>query len=266
MTSGAKTYESLIFEVEEGVATLTLNRPDALNALNLALKAELAAAIAEIRDRDDVRAVLLTGAGRGFCAGGDIKEMDPNRTPPAARRRMLKILTEILLPLTRLEKPVVAAVNGHAHGAGVSLALASDIVYAAESAVFSLAFSRLGLIPDTGALFLLPRRVGVARAKELVFSARRFSAAEAEELGIVLRVLPDDELLPAATELARRLGAGPTIALGIAKRLLDQSLLLSPEDMAELEAYGQAVATATNDHAEGIAAFGERREPRFTGS
>jgi 2-(1,2-epoxy-1,2-dihydrophenyl)acetyl-CoA isomerase len=259
------TKETLQLDVAEGVATLTLNRPDAMNALNLALKMELAQVIAELRERDDVRAVLLTGAGRAFCAGGDIKEMDPQRTAPAQRTRMLKILTTILIPLTRLEKPVVAAVNGHAHGAGVSLALASDVVFAAESAVFSLAFARLGLIPDTGALYLLPRRVGIARAKELVFTARRFGAAEAHELGLVDTVLPDDELIAGATKLARELAAGPTIALGLAKRLLDQSFLLSPEDMAELESFGQAIATSTADHAEGVAAFKERREARFSG-
>jgi 2-(1,2-epoxy-1,2-dihydrophenyl)acetyl-CoA isomerase len=258
-------YETLLLEVTDGVATLTLNRPDALNALNLQIKGELTQVIRELRDNPEVRAVVLTGAGRAFSAGGDIKEMDPERTPAVARARMLKILKDILLPLYQLEKPVIAAVNGHAHGAGVSLAMACDLIYAAESAVFSFAFARLGLVPDTGALFLLPRRVGVARAKELVFTARRFGAAEAKELGIATEVLPDDELLPAATAFARQVAAGPTVALGLAKRLLDQSLLLSPEDMAELEAYAQPVAQSTSDHAEGLAAFAERRDPRFTG-
>lgn len=259
------SYEALLLDVTDGLATLTLNRPDALNALNLQIKGELTEVIRRLRDDTEVRAVLLTGAGRAFCAGGDIKEMDPERTAPVARSRMLKILNDILLPLTKLDKPVVAAVNGHAHGAGLSLAMACDVIYAADSAVLSFAFARLGLVPDTGAFFLLPRRVGVARAKELVFTARRFSAAEAKEYGIVSEVLPDDELMPAATAFAQQLASGPTIALGLAKRLLDQSLLVSPEDMAELEAYAQSVAQSTSDHQEGLAAFAERRDPQFTG-
>ncbi len=259
------SYEALILDVSEGVATVTLNRPDSLNSLNLQIKGELTQVLRLLRDDPEVRAVLLTGAGRAFCAGGDIKEMDSERTAPVARARMLKILNDILLPLYKLEKPVVAAVNGHAHGAGLSLALACDVIYAAEGAVMSFAFARLGLVPDTGAFFLLPRRVGVARAKELVFTARRFSAAEAKDYGIVSEVLPDAELMPAATAFARQLASGPTVALGLAKRLLDQSLLVSPEDMAELEAFAQSVAQSTSDHAEGLAAFAERRDPRFTG-
>lgn len=259
------TDQPILLEVADGVASVTLNRPDALNALNAELKARFEEVVVELRDRDDVRAVLITGAGRAFCAGGDIKEMHPDKTAAGERRRMQRILTTILLPLTRLEKPVVAAVNGHCHGAGVSIALAADVTMAAESAVFSLAFSRLGLVPDWGALFLLPRRVGVTRAKELVFTARRFGAAEALEMGVVSQVVPDEALLDSARELAGRLAKGPTIAIGMSKRLLDQSLLLSPEDMAELEAYAQAIAVATDDHAEGLEAFAERRDPRFSG-
>jgi 2-(1,2-epoxy-1,2-dihydrophenyl)acetyl-CoA isomerase len=219
-----------------------------------------------VRDNAEVRAVLVTGAGRAFCSGGDIAQMDPDRPPRESRRRMLKLLHEVFIPLAQLEKPVVAAVNGHAHGAGLSLAMACDLVFAARSAQFSLAFARLGLIPDCGALYFLPRLVGPARAKELVFSARRFGAEEAAELGLVHRVVDDAELLPTALEQARALAHGPTVALSMAKRLLDQSSMLSIDDMAELEAYGQSVAVATVDHREGVAAFHEKRQAEFSGS
>jgi 2-(1,2-epoxy-1,2-dihydrophenyl)acetyl-CoA isomerase len=261
----ATTYEAMSLEVEEGVAVITLSRPEALNALDLQLKAELASALADVAQRTDIRAVLVTGSGRAFCAGGDITQMDPDREPRESRRRMLKLLREVFIPLARLEKPVVAAVNGHAHGAGCSLAMACDIVIAGRGAQFSLAFARLGLIPDSGALYFLPRLVGVSRAKELVFSARRFGAEEARDLGLVHRVVEDDELLAVAMEQARRFAAGPSVALGMAKRLLDQSPILSLEDMAELESYGQALAVSTADHGEGVRAFHERRDPRFVG-
>ena len=164
----------MTLDVQDGVGLITLNRPEAMNALSLALKAELAQALREIADSREIRCLVITGTGRAFCAGGDITEMDAGRAPEETRRRFLKLLREIYIPLARLEMPVIAAVNGHAHGSGCSLAMACDIVFAARSAQFSLAFLRVGLIPDSGALFFLPRLVGVRRAKELVFSARRF--------------------------------------------------------------------------------------------
>jgi 2-(1,2-epoxy-1,2-dihydrophenyl)acetyl-CoA isomerase len=264
--SSSSSYEVLGFEVADGVGTVTLNRPDALNALNFALKAELAACWREIAERDDVRVVVLTGAGRAFCAGGDISQWEPGAAPVASRKRWLKLLGDVVVPLARLEKPVIAAVNGHAHGAGFSLALAADVIYAAESAVFSLAFTKLGLVPDTGALYFLPRMVGLSRAKELVFSARRLSAGEAHDLGLVNHVVPDDDLQKVAREFAVTLAAGAPVALGMAKRLLDQSLNLSLDDMVEFEAYAQSVAIATADHAEGVSAFREKRVPRYRGA
>lgn len=261
----ATAYRTLKLELEDNVATITLDRPEALNALNLELKAELAEVIGSITDQPEIRAAVVTGSGRAFCAGGDITEMDPDRTTVVSRERMGKLLREVFIPLARLEKPVIAAVNGHAHGAGFSLALAADIIYASESAIFSLAFARLGLVPDSSALYFLPRRLPINKAKELVFSARRFGAAEAMELGLVQRVIPDDELLAEARALAAELASGATIAFGLAKRLLDQSSILSMEDMAQLEAYAQGVAISTDDHAEGIRAFHERRPPVFSG-
>lgn len=259
------SYETLTFEVRDGVGVVTLDRPDAMNALNITLKEEIGAAVAQIADRDDVRSAVVTGNGRAFCAGGDISEMDPMRTPAAQLRRFHQLLGRTVLPLARLPKPVVAAVNGHAHGLGLSLVLGCDIAYAAESATFSMAFTRMGLVPDGVAIHLLPRIVGLARAKELVLSARRFGPEEAHTLGIISRVLPDDELMPAALELAHGLAHGATLAYGAAKRLLDQAPLVSLEDAAELESYAQSVMMGSEDHAEAVAAFRERRPPTFRG-
>jgi 2-(1,2-epoxy-1,2-dihydrophenyl)acetyl-CoA isomerase len=251
---------------DQGVATVTLNRPDALNALNDEMKAELAELWRDLANRRDARCVLLTGAGRAFSTGGDIKQMDPDRTLETSRLRMTKLLREVVIPLYRLDKPVVAAVNGHAHGLGLGMALACDIAYASESAVMSMAFVHVGLAPDGGASFLLPRLVGLNRAKELMFTGRRLTGAEALDLGLVNRVLPADELMPAARELATQLAQGPTIALGAAKRSLNAAPLSSIEEIAELEAYGQAQAMASDDHREGRAAFAEKRAARFTGT
>jgi 2-(1,2-epoxy-1,2-dihydrophenyl)acetyl-CoA isomerase len=265
MATRTVEYETVELSVDSGVASVVMNRPEALNALNMQLKEELTDVWRILIDRSDVRAVLLTGAGRAFSTGGDIKQMDPDRGPEVTRQRMAKLLRDTVIPLARLEKPVVAAVNGHAHGLGLSLALACDIVYAAESAVVSMAFARVGLAPDGGASYFLPRLVGLSRAKELMFTGRRLSAEEALELGLVSRVFPDEELMPAALETAKELAAGATVALGAAKRLLNESSMHTIEEMAELEASGQAVAMSSEDHREGIAAFAERRKPVFRG-
>lgn len=258
-------YQALELTIDEGVATVRLNRPAARNALNAQLKAELGELIEGFAVNDEVRAVLLTGNGSVFCAGGDIKEMDPNRSPDAARVRMRKIIRQVYLPLAQLEKPVVAAVNGGAHGAGVSLALAADIVVASDQAVLSLAFTRVGVVPDSGALYFLSRQLGRSQAKELIFTGRVLSAAEALEIGLVNRVVPHEALGAEAMELARTLAAGPTVAYGLAKRLLDQAPSMSFEDMVELESFAQSVALSTHDHREAVAAFREKRKPVFVG-
>jgi 2-(1,2-epoxy-1,2-dihydrophenyl)acetyl-CoA isomerase len=217
---------------DHGVAIVTLDRPDALNALNDQMKAELADVWRELANRRDARCVLLTGAGRAFSTGGDIKQMDPERGLETTRLRMTKLLREVVIPLYRLDKPVIAAVNGHAHGLGLALALACDIAYASEGSNMSMAFVRVGLAPDGGASFLLPRLVGLNRAKELMFTGRRLTATEALDLGLINRVLPDDQLMAAAMELAVELAQGPTIALGAAKRSLNAAPLASIEEIA----------------------------------
>lgn len=255
----------LLCDVEAGVATLTLNRPAVLNALNLALKSELAERIAELRSRRDVRAIVLTGSGRAFCSGGDIREMDPGRTPADTRERLLALHRDLFIPLATLEKPVIAAVNGAAVGAGLSLALACDFVFAAERATFGAVFSLRGLVPDAGAAFRLVRFVGVARAKELAFSGRIVAASEALQLGLVQRIIADDELLGEAQAYATVLARGATIALGLTKRLLDLAPASSLDAMVEHEIGAVIQAVGTADHAEALRAFGERRTPMFNG-
>lgn len=256
----------LLCEVEGGVATLTLNRPAVLNALNLALKSELAERIAELGRRRDVRAVVLTGSGRAFCSGGDIREMDAGRTPADTRERLLALHRSIFTPLATLEKPVIAAVNGVAVGAGLSLALACDLVFAAERASFGAVFSRRGLVPDSSAAFHLVRFVGVARAKELAFSGRVVNASEALQLGLVQRVIADAELLRETQAYAAVLAQGATVALGLTKRLLDLAPGSSLEAMVEHEIGAVIQAVGTADHAEALRAFGEHRTPVFNGS
>jgi 2-(1,2-epoxy-1,2-dihydrophenyl)acetyl-CoA isomerase len=258
-------YETVDVAVEDGLATVTLNRPEALNALNMQLKEELAAVLRVLVDEVEVRAVLLTGSGRAFSTGGDIKQMDPDRGTETTRRRMAKLTREVVIPLARLDKPVIAAVNGHAHGLGLSIALACDVIYAAESAQLSMAFSRVGLGPDGCASYFLTRAVGLMTAKELMFTGRRLTATEARELGLVNRVVADEELLATAAELGRQLAGGATIALSGAKRALNEAGLHTIEEQAELEAFGQAIAMTSEDHREGIAAFAEKRPAEFKG-
>jgi 2-(1,2-epoxy-1,2-dihydrophenyl)acetyl-CoA isomerase len=262
-TSTRSTYETVRVDVDAGVGTITLARPEARNALSMQLKHDLAEAIAAVSADETVRAVVLTGDGPAFCAGGDIKEMAAGRSADEYRRRLLKVLETIAVPLARMPKPVIAAVNGNASGAGVSLAVCCDIVVAAESATFALSFVRMGLIPDVTGLYFLPRILGVNKAKELIFTGACLSAREAYEIGLVNRVVADEELVAGTRELARSLAAGPVVSYALSKRLIDQSLHVSLEDMVQLEAFAQAIAFSTPDHVEGAAAFRERRAPRF---
>jgi 2-(1,2-epoxy-1,2-dihydrophenyl)acetyl-CoA isomerase len=251
--------------VDGGVALVTLRRTDAANALNMDLKAALTAIIRDELADPSVRAVVVTGDGAAFCAGGDILEMELNTSPAVSRQRLSALLGGLFVPLAELEKPTIAAVNGHAHGAGLSLALACDLIYAAEDAMLSCAFTKIGLVPDCGALHFLPRRIGLSTAKELVFSGRRVDAVEALRLGLVDRVLSGDELIPAARETARQWAAGPTIALGMAKQLMNRSAEATLREMSELEAYAQAIAYATEDNKNARTAFIQRRPPVFLG-
>jgi 2-(1,2-epoxy-1,2-dihydrophenyl)acetyl-CoA isomerase len=254
----------LRLEIAESVATITLDRPDALNALTVPLKEELLAAFVRVGGDSAIRSVVLTGAGRAFCAGQDLRErLEPDAAPLEVEIR--ERYNPIILAMRRLEKPIVGAINGIAAGAGASLAFACDLRIAAEGASFLLAFARVGLVPDSGATWLLPRLVGSARAAELALVGEALSAADAERLGLVGRVVPAEAVVAEAQAIAARLGAMAPRALALTKRALEASWTASLEEQLELEAELQGIAGATADHAEGIAAFLEKRPPRFTG-
>lgn len=245
-----------------GVLTITLNRPDVLNAFNADLHRALAAALKEARS-EEVRAVVITGAGRGFCVGQDLTEF--RGAAGDIGERLRGNYHPNILALRALEKPVLASVNGPAAGAGLSLACACDLRIAGESATFVPAFISIGLVPDSGSTYFVRRLLGTARAFEWMTSGRRLSAAEALEWGLVSEVVPDDQLAARARERAAELAAMPTRGIALSKRLFDYAEHTTLEEQLELEAQLQAAATRTHDFAEGVAAFLEKREPRFEG-
>lgn len=259
--------EELDRRLEGGVLTLTLARPEARNALNLSLIKALGAALHEAEGDGAVRCLVLTGKGRAFCAGGDIKEMR-NRAgrAVATKERLQQGLNRIARSIFEMEKPVVAKVNGDAAGAGFGLVLACDLAYAADSAAFHASFIRMGLIPDVGGSFTLPRRVGLQRAKEILFLGKTLSASEAETLGLVNRVMPADELDAYVDEIVGMLAAAPTKTIGLAKRAMHRALASTFDEALEHEAYAQGYCFTTEDHLEGTQAFFEKREPKFKGA
>ena len=256
------SYETIRYDLADGVATITLNRPESLNALNTTMRRELLAAVKRAGRDDAVRAVVITGEGRGFCSGADLRG-------GSAERAFRRVLTDEYNPLIRaireLPKPVIAAVNGVAAGAGVSLALACDLIYAADEARLILAFVRIGLVPDSGSTRTLVRALGRHRAAALMFSGEPLPAAEAHAAGLVNGVVPGGELAATVRAAAATMAAAPTRAIGLAKRAINHAEdALLPESL-EMEAALQELAGRTQDHAEGSAAFAEKREPRFIG-
>lgn len=258
--------ETLIYQVSDGVGTITFNRPEVMNATNDQLYLELQGLLRDVAEDPHVGAVVITGAGRGFCAGADVKAMDPNMKLLARRKRHRWILNDILRPLVNLEKPVIAAVNGVAVGAGFNIALAADIIVASDKAVFSQIFTKLGLVPDLGGMYLLTRVVGLNKAKELCFTAKKIDATEAYQLGIVNHVVSDGMLMNKALELAKEIAAGPGTALAQIKTLLNKSSNASLDQMLEFESYAQTLSYTTPEHREGVAAFREKRAADFRGA
>ena len=256
--------EGLRVEVDGPIATLTLDRPEALNALTVPVKVALREALESIADDRAIRAVILTGAGRAFCAGQDLAERErPDAAPLEVEVR--ERYNPIIRALRSMGQPVIAAVNGVAAGAGASLALACDLRIAAEGARFMLAFGRIGLVPDSGASWFLPRLLGSAKAAELALLNDPVDAADALRLGLVSKVVPADELMIEARAMAQRLAAGAPLAIALTKQALERSLSTDLDEALDGEAKLQGIAGASADHAEGLAAFREKRPPRFEG-
>ncbi|HEX7172517.1 MAG TPA: enoyl-CoA hydratase-related protein [Candidatus Limnocylindria bacterium] len=254
--------DTLLHAVDGPVVTLTLNRPDALNALNSELRGALLAALKATSRDDTVRALVLTGAGRGFCAGADLRGGSRER----AFRQVLRAEYNPLIEAIRgVPKPVIAAVNGVAAGAGFSLALAADLVVASEDARFVPAFHRIGLVPDSGLARVLVRTLGRHRAFEILLGERHLGARDAQEAGLAAAVVPADALADTSMQLAQRLAAGPTRGIALTKRLLVQAEDATLAETLEAEAALQDIAGRTEDHAEGVAAFAEKRDPSFRG-
>ena len=258
---------SVLVSLEAGVLKLTLNRPDKLNAFTPEMHQELRKALEQALDDVSVRAVLLTGAGRGFCTGQDLSQRDvgPNAAPIDLSVSLGSNYNPLVRRLRELPKPVVCAVNGVAAGAGANIALACDIVLAARSASFVQSFARLGLVPDSGGTYFLPRFVGSARAMGLALLGERLSAEQAERWGLIWKALDDQRLMPEASELACGLAAGPTKGYGLIKKAICASAGNSLDAQLDLERDLQREAGFSEDYREGVAAFMEKRTPSFKG-
>ncbi|MCU0356700.1 MAG: enoyl-CoA hydratase-related protein [Cyclobacteriaceae bacterium] len=258
------TFQHLVYSVDSGVATITLNRPEVYNALNDQLTFELQDALKLVAKDDRVRAVVITGSGKAFCSGQDLKASSPD-VKRSFKESLHKRYNPIILGIRNLPKPVIARVNGVAAGAGCSLALACDIIVAAEEATFIEVFINIGLVPDSGSSYFLPRLVGTARAFELCSMGTRVSAMEALSMGLINKSVPSGQLDEAVKFYTAYYAAAPTRSIGIIKRMLNKSTTTGLEEMLEYEAYCQEIAGSTNDYHEGVQAFLEKRKPNFTG-
>jgi 2-(1,2-epoxy-1,2-dihydrophenyl)acetyl-CoA isomerase len=258
----------ILMDVQDHIATITLNRPERLNALGQTMREDLLAAILRARDETDIRVLLITGAGRAFCSGGDVKEMSDRVASGATSRRELEIWPvrdRILAEMRGMPKPVIAVVNGVAAGAGCNLALGCDMRIASDRAGFTQAFVKRGLHPDWGGTYFMPRMLGIPRAFEFILSGDVISAQQALDWGLVNRVVPQAGLKDAALEWARKFAAGPPVVYALAKRAIYRNLDADLTSALEYEAYAQRVVWTTEDAAEGIRAFVEKRPPQFTG-
>lgn len=261
MTTGVHT----LFDVTDEIATLTLNRPDAKNALSKEMGEEMDAALAECAARagDDIKALIVTGAGGAFCAGGDVKGMGERSKDPIANRTRMRGNHDTMYRLTHLELPVISLVDGPAAGAGANIALSADFVLATPRAFFVQAFSRIGLVPDWGGFYVLPRMVGLQKAKELVFTARRVYAEEAKQLGMVYDIVGQESAMAEARAFASRFRTAPTHAIGIAKNILNQAHNQDHRTLIELEASGQSIARMSEFHKEAVRRFRDKEPALF---
>lgn len=260
--------DQVVYRREGAVEVVTLNRPEVKNSFSFNMIKELGDHFQRLTLDDDVRAVIITGAGKGFCTGADLSGPDNRKdiVLPVGMRLTTQWYGRVIESIMNLEKPVIGAVNGVAAGAGCNLALACDIIIASEAASFIQIFARRGLIADMGGTFFLPRLIGMARAKELLFTADDVDARKALEMGMINRVVPHDELMPEAMALAQRLAKGPTRAIGMLKNMLNRSFESDLACALDREAALQGIAVSTADVKEGIVSFFEKRPPNFTGS
>jgi 2-(1,2-epoxy-1,2-dihydrophenyl)acetyl-CoA isomerase len=261
------TFEHIIFSIDDGVAFLRLNRPDQLNSFNTQMHGEVKEALKQVRASAEARVLLLTGEGRGFCAGQDLSDRNvaPGAEMPDLGLSMEKFYNPLIRQLRDLPLPVICAVNGVAAGAGANIPLACDLVLAARSASFIQAFCKLGLVPDSGGTWFLPRLVGVARAKALALLGNKLTAEQAEQWGLIYRCVDDADLRDEALKLARHLATQPTAGLALIKRAFNASLDNSLDEQLELERDLQRLAGRSADYREGVAAFMEKRSPVFEG-
>ncbi|MCP8351108.1 2-(1,2-epoxy-1,2-dihydrophenyl)acetyl-CoA isomerase [Pseudomonas sp. FBF18] len=261
------TFEHILFDIDDGVAFLRLNRPEQLNSFNAQMHAEVKEALKQVRANAQVRVLLLTGEGRGFCAGQDLSDRNvaPGAQMPDLGESIEKFYNPLIRALRDLPLPVICAVNGVAAGAGANIPLACDLVLAARSASFIQAFCKLGLVPDSGGTWFLPRLVGVARAKALALLGNKLSAEQAEQWGLIYRCVDDEALRDEALGLARQLATQPTSGLALIKRGLNASLGNSLDQQLDLERDLQRLAGRSEDYREGVAAFMAKRAPVFKG-
>jgi len=256
-------YEGLTVGKEAGVATLTLNRPEQLNAITLPMAQSLEKALDDIDKDSSLKVLIVTGAGRSFCAGLDVSTFTP--VSKMTREELSDLMRILSLPIYNLSKPTIAAINGVTVGAGLSIAMLCDIRIASEKARFSSAYIRMGLVPDIGATYSLPRIAGTAKAMELMLSGDTFDAAEAQQMGILNKVVPEEEVMKVARELADRIAKGPSIAIDLIKQAVRQGIHNSLEQQIKLECLADYICLRTEDHKEGVKSFFEKRPPEFKG-
>lgn len=258
--------DSILLKIENNVAYITLNRPEVFNSFNREMALKLQSTLDDCEKREQVRAIVLSGNGKAFCAGQDLKEVTDPEINPGFKKILEEHYNPIISRIRTIEKPIIAAVNGVAAGAGANIALACDVVIADEKASFIQAFSLIGLIPDSAGTFFLPRLIGFQKASALAMLGDKVSAEEAERIGMIYKYVPSEKFQDEIDNVAAKMANLPTLALGLIKRTFNKSLTNNLEDQLALESKNQITAAGSDDYAEGVAAFIEKRKPNFKGN